>query len=387
MPDIFDIIIIGAGPAGLSAALAALKASPKPSVLLVDKLVPWKMPIACAEGVWTDQFRAAVGDKPEWIRFYISALVLHSADGSTITHTASNAGCIINRPRMQADLAEQCRALGAELRLDARVSEIRPEKESLREVCFAGGAVIRGRVVIDASGPVAGFGKKEKIAWKPPDLEPAYFAVAENTGIATDEVHVYLGSGIAPGGYAWAFPREAGLANIGIVVGSAHRAKADIRKKLEVFMARNFPGARVVLRHAGGIPCSARPLKIAVSRLIKAGDAASTVNPFSRAGIVEAMESGKLAGEAALAMLAAPSQNRIQAVCKKYQKQWLDALGKKHGKLSRAKGALVNMPDADYNAAFSSLSKIPPEKRSISKIIGLSLGRFPRLAFAMRHLI
>jgi digeranylgeranylglycerophospholipid reductase len=387
MPDIFDIIIIGAGPAGLSAALSALAAKPKPSVLLVDKLVPWERPIACAEGVWTDQFKAAVGEKPEWIRLYISTLVLHSADGSIITHFAKDAGCIINRPRMQKDMTGQCRELGAQLRLNTRVTDVAPEKESLREVCFADGAIVRGRVVIDASGPVAGFGKKEKISWKPLDLEPAYFVVAENTGIAADEVHVYLGSNLAPGGYAWAFPREAGTANVGIVVGSARRAHADIKKKLDVFLGDNFPGAKIVHCHAGGIPCEAKPQVIAVSRFLKAGDAASTVNPFSRAGIVEAMESGKLAGEAALAMLAVISQNQMRAVCKKYQKQWFDTEGKKHGKLSRAKGALVKMPDADYNAAFSSLSKIPPTKRSISKIIGLSLGRFPRLAFAMRHLI
>ena len=55
--------------------------------------------------------------------------------------------------------------------------------------------------------------------------------------------------------------------------------------------------------------------------------------------------------------------------------------------MARAKDALFKIPDADYNEAFAALSKIPPDKRSISKIIGLSLGRFPRLAFAMRHLI
>jgi len=45
----YDIVIIGAGPAGLSAGLKVLSAKPRPSVLIVDKIVPWEKPIACAK--------------------------------------------------------------------------------------------------------------------------------------------------------------------------------------------------------------------------------------------------------------------------------------------------------------------------------------------------
>ena len=387
MPDIFDIIIIGAGPAGLSAALAALSAKPKPSVLLVDKLVPWERPIACAEGVWTDQLYAAMDVKPEWVRFKISKLVLHSANGSSVTHFAKEAGCIINRQLMQRDMAGQCGALGAEMRLNTRVAGIAPEARSLRDVRFTNGTAVPGRTVIDASGPIAGFGKNEKIAWKPPDLDPAYFAIVENANVPTDEIHVYLGSKVVPGGYAWAFPRENGAANIGLVIGSTFRGGVDIRKLLDSLLAAYFPGATVEGRHAGAIPCGGKPLPIAVSRFVKAGDAASMVNPFSRAGIMEAVISGKMAGRCACAMLAAGSPGKMRSLCRDYQKQWSRALGKKQERLAKAKDELFRMPDEDYNEAFAALSKIPPDKRSISKIIGLSLGRFPRLAFAMRHLI
>jgi geranylgeranyl reductase family protein len=383
----FDVIVIGAGPAGLSAALAALSAKPKPSVLLVDKVVPWERPIACAEGVWTDQLFADLEVKHEWVRFKISKLVLHSADGSSVTHFAKEAGCIINRQRMQGDMAGQCKALGAEMRLNACVAGIAPEARSLREVRFADGTVVSCRTVIDASGPIAGFGKNEKIAWKSPDLEPAYFVIVENAGIAQDEIHVHLGTTVAPGGYAWAFPRENNGANIGLVLGASYRGKVDIRKLLDSFLASYFPSATVVGRHAGAIPCGGKRLPIAVSRFMKAGDAASMVNPFSRAGIMEAVISGKMAGRCACAMLAADSPEKIRAACRDYQKRWFKALGKKQERLARAKDALFNIPDADYNAAFAALAKIPPDKRSITKIIGLSLGRFPRLAFAMRHLI
>lgn len=383
----YDIIIIGAGPAGLSAGRTVLSAHPRPAVLIVDKVVPWERPIACAEGVWTDQFRKALDVKPGWIRYYINTVVLHSANGSAISHTARNAGCIIDRARIQSDMASDCASLGAEIKLDARVRSIGRVINGLREVRFADGASAVARAVVDASGPVAGLGKGEDLVCKPADLEPAYFVIADTTAIASDEIHIYLGSAIAPGGYGWAFPRGKDTANIGMVLGNAWRSKVNIREKLDALLATHFPNARITHRYAGPIPCEGKPGVLAASRLFKAGDSASTVNPFTRAGIVEAVESGALAGTYALRTLSASTEKRACAYCKEYGKKWYAAMGKKHEKLAKAKDALVRIPDADYNAAFAALSKIPPSKRSITRIIGASLGRFPRLVLAMRHLM
>ena len=99
------------------------------------------------------------------------------ADGSTISHTAQNAGCIIDRAKMQADMANECKSLGAELRLNSQVADVGPLDQSMRTVRFVDGSVLQARVVIDASGPVAGLGKHDKLAWKPADLEPAFFVV------------------------------------------------------------------------------------------------------------------------------------------------------------------------------------------------------------------
>ena len=387
MPETFDIIVIGAGPAGLSATLRLLKSGQKPSVLLVDKAVPWERPVVCAEGVWCDPLREVVKVRPEWIRLYISNAVLHSPNGATVTYFAKDAGCILNRPAMQADLARQCAALGATARYDRRVIDIGEEENGRRAVRFGDGSIATAGVVIDASGPISPLGKREKISWKPADLEPAYFAVAENTGISTDSIHVYLGREIAPGGYAWAFPRDKTTANVGLAIGKACRGKVDIRKLLETFCAKTFPDAHILRHFAGAIPCETGPQTIAVSRLLKAGDAASTVNPVSRSGIVEAMVSGACAADFGLRMLSADSARQAASLCREYQKAWHEAIGKKHAKLSRVKGSLLKIPDSDYNRAFSALSAVPQDKLTTTKIIRLSLGRFPRLVWAMRHLM
>jgi digeranylgeranylglycerophospholipid reductase len=388
MDALFDFVVIGAGPAGLNATLHLLKARPKPSVLLVDKQPPWEKPIACAEGVWCEPLHQAISVKKEWIRLYVSNAVLHSPNGTKITYFDKDKGCILNRPLMQGDMASQCAERGAVTKYDARAVEIGPDDGSKREVRFNDGASVFGRIVIDASGPISMLCKKEQAFSKPPDLEPAYFAVAENVRIESDAIHVYLGRKIAPGGYAWAFPREDKTANVGLVVGKEFARGADIKQLLESFLRNTFPNAKVIRRFAGAIPCEALPVSPrALPRLFKTGDAASTVNPISRAGITEALFSGGLAAEFGLAMLHAASDSKIMEICGEYQDAWLDKIGKKHGKLSRVKEALARIPDGDYNKAFSALSSIPPDKLTISRIIRLSLGRFPSLVFAMRHLM
>jgi digeranylgeranylglycerophospholipid reductase len=385
--ETFDVIIIGAGPAGLNAALHVLKNSNKPSVLLLDKIIPWERPIACAEGVWSEPFNNAIQVKPEWIRNYISNAFLHSPDKTAIGYFDKDKGYIINRTCMQRDMAETCKKLGASIQLNARVINISQEVRGTREILISDGSIIRGRVVIDASGPVSGFGNQERISFKPRDLEPAYFAVVENAGIDSDSIHVFLGTKVAPGGYAWAFPRGNGAANVGIVIGRAFLGKINIRTLLADFLKHDFPSAKPVHYFAGSIPCESGKAIVASKGFLKAGDAASTINPITRSGISEALISGGLAGDFALQMLTMLSPKQSSALCSDYYKAWFKEMGNSHNKLARVKDSLLKVPDTDYNSAFTILKKVPRNKLAMSKVVTLSLGRFPRLVWAIRHLI
>jgi len=93
---------------------------------------------------------------------------------------------------------------------------------------------------------------------------------------------------IAPGGYGWAFPRGKDTSNIGIVLGNAWRSKINIREKLDALLATHFPQCPHNTPVCRTYPCEGKPDVLAAPRLFKAGDSASTVNPFTRAGIVEA---------------------------------------------------------------------------------------------------
>ena len=114
MNGTYDIIIIGAGPAGLSAGRTLSVSTQKPSILLIDKIAPWKHPIACAEGVYLPQFHQVIKPKQSWIRFLVDKAIYHSPSNATIHYIDKNKGYIINRAIMQHDLADECIANGIE---------------------------------------------------------------------------------------------------------------------------------------------------------------------------------------------------------------------------------------------------------------------------------
>ncbi|MDR0307969.1 MAG: NAD(P)/FAD-dependent oxidoreductase [Chitinispirillales bacterium] len=388
MREKYDIVIIGAGPAGLNAGMHVTSAASSLSVLLLDKITPWERPIPCAEGLGRLGFEEALKVDPSWIRLIISRAVFHSPDGSSVSYTDSNKGYIIDRAKMQRDLAGALQSRGVEIGLGFKVVNVScPDSKGSRKVTLDNGAAFESRVVIDASGPVSLLGKGENICWKPYDLEPACFVVADNVRTEEDAVNIYAGQSVAPGGYAWVFPRGNGAANIGIVVGKNFVKGVNIKELLDIFLMKRFPDARIISRFAGSIPCGYKRKAIALPGLIKCGDAANATNPISRAGIVEALISGGLAGNAALNMLEAESEKVFTKICKDYEKAWYEKRGEPHLKLAKVKGSLAKVPDEDYNRAAQALQSVDQKNVSMAKIFGMSLGRFPRLVWALRHLM
>ncbi len=203
-----------------------------------------------------------------------------------------------------------------------------------------------------------------------------------------DTVHLYVGNNIAPGGYAWSFPRDEKSVNVGIVLGTQIDKKGiNINDLLENFIKEKFPEAKIVTKKAGPIPCHAIRGAYAVRGLLKAGDAISTVNPISRAGITEAMKSGTMAAEHAMLMLHAVNDGEVRKICKRYERAWLKKLGKTHEKLAKVKRFLNKVSDEAYNKGAEKLSAIPQDKLTMAKIFRACLGSFPQLVVALRKLM
>ncbi|HKP97183.1 MAG TPA: NAD(P)/FAD-dependent oxidoreductase [Fibrobacteria bacterium] len=392
----YDFVVIGAGPAGLLAALNiglanARRGGRKPySVALLDKRDPWREPVSCAEAVSAQGLRALVPKvEPAWIREPIDGVVFISPNGTRVTFRHPGSGLLIDRALMHKNLAEEGRRLGAHCNFRARAVSVSRYAGGCRLVKYEGDTAgeIKARVVIDASGPGLGFGQGEKITQGNFDVEPALFALVRGLEYPTNYIQMFFGKRYAPGGYAWLFPRDKDVANVGLVIGKKFSKEAPARKTMTDFMNQVYPGVTVETVHGGVIPCGYTHDPLAVENLFKAGDAANMVNPISRAGILEAMKGGQLAAEAALAVIELKDESEKQPFYKGFKEKWDAAYGNANLRIHRAKGPFSEIQDKTFDKAAGSLARIPVEKVTMARIFLTTLWSTPSLIWKMRSLI
>lgn len=359
LPPTCDILVVGAGPAGLSAAIAA-RESGASSVVLLDGRDPWREPVSCAEGVREATFlKWSPIDATPWKRQQITGCIFGTEGASFRWESPENAGWILDRAGFHAALAARCRELGVVCHFRARVGSVGPvDADGFRQVRIGeeGGASLKARRIVDASGPGSSIGRDEGMSQGKEDLETAAFALVEGLEQPVDAIQLWLHPSYSPGGYAWIFPRDEKVANVGVVVGRG--APISSRKGLEVFLETLSPGSsRTAQIRGGAIPNGFGGGVIAQRGIFKAGDAAGMVNAISRGGIVESLCAGRLAGAHAVASLSRPVDSGLEESA--YRRDWMREFGKKQRWAVRAKSAIHRIPVRVLQISFRRLAKAP----------------------------
>lgn len=387
----YDVIVCGAGPAGLYAANKLLQGNSDLAVLLLDKKSPWKEPVSCAEAVSRNIFSRYWKPDESWVRGHLDGVYFTSPDMTRVEYRKSDCGLILNRAAFHHAMADCAAALGAETHFEDSVEKLSRDHDGLWDVTVrAAGekAQLKARAVIDASGPGAkltrGVAGLEDLETGDFDVEPAAFAIAEGIPHSVRHIELFFGKEFFEGGYGWIFPRDGKTVNVGLVGGrdflKSHPPMATLKK----FLAAEYPEAKVLSVHGGAIPCGQSDRPIAALGLFKAGDSASTVNPISRSGIVEALKSGKIAAECVLKWLAVGTEEDRRKIEKQAFQMWLKIQGKTHRNYHRAKSGFASISDRQFNKAAHRLAAIPSEKRSLFRIFWTVLSSSPGILWKMR---
>ena len=381
-----DLLIIGGGPAGLIAAREAARAAPDMSVVVLERDDAVGSPVRCGEGVGSAGLAEFVspgaGDAPApWIARRITKVVFRSPDGTTVRVAEGDVGYILDRTRFEPALADQAMQSGARVctRADAiglspggfrwRV-HVRTDDEEVE---------IRARVVIGADGVEGSVGRWAGIDTRvrARDMESCAQYVVEADDIDADAIVLHFGDRVAPGGYAWVFPKSTGSANVGLGILGLRASGRSALAWLDDYVAAHFPNAAISSRTVGGVIVAPTLRRIVADGLLLCGDAAHMINPLSGGGIVNAMKSGRLAAHTAVDAISCGDTSA--AALARYHHEWMRLLGDDHVRFYQVKEALARFDDAFYDKLARTVNRIPEQRRTLRRIFAEALVRQPML--------
>jgi len=316
------VVVVGAGPAGASAALAARRARPGARVLLLDKAA-FPRDKACGDGIAAhalDELAAlgvtgaAAGSAP------VARLCLRTPGGAVAVRTMARPAHVIPRRVFDARLVDAARAAGAELRtarvraLEQRDGQVVLTVAPGRAPAGAGaageggdrggghratGCQVAAPVVVAADGANSTVRRLLGVAPQP----PAHLAIAVR-GYATappgppEQLIALVAQGWPA--YYWSFPIGDGTANVGygLLRGRLTGGREDLHARLAALLPGQ-PADPATLR-AHHLPLSTVRPRPVHGRVLLSGDAASLVNPLTGEGIYYAVATGARAGAAAV---------------------------------------------------------------------------------------
>jgi menaquinone-9 beta-reductase len=315
-----DVAVIGAGPAGSTAATLLARAGR--SVVVVDRAV-FPRDKCCGDGLTTLALREleALGLQPSMVQNWksVDAAWLRSPSGREVRLPLPPDGIFAaTTPRLELDTAL--------LRLTVEAGAVVHQGHALRairqlpsevEVDVDGLGTIHTRYVIAADGmwsptrKALGVGTAGYLGeWH------AFRQYASNvTGPAAERLIVWFEPELLPG-YMWSFPLPGGRVNIGFGVqrGGMRRVQ-DMKQQWDDLLRRPHviealgAGFELENRHtAWPIPAGIDRATLTVGRVSFVGDAAMAADTMTGEGIGQAVLTGRLAAEAIIGGAFSPDE-------------------------------------------------------------------------------
>ena len=321
--DSYDIVVIGAGPAGSSAAKAAAERGAK--VLLIDRRQRVGVPVQCAEFV------------PQWISCYahfsstcvlqtVDTMVTHLPDGTS--YEMKSPGYMLDRSLFDKELVASAVLAGAKISIETRAvglsaEGLAVEKGSEKEN-------IRSKIYIGADGVHSAIAR---FVGQPPFKTIVALQYEVIMPQPQNHADVFFHRDYE-GGYAWFFPKGR-TANVGM--GVIPPKTTLLLNLMDSFLdhlveSKRLPDVQIVSKTGGSIPCEPYR-KTFFENILLLGDAAGHAHPVTGAGILNAAMGGEIAGRIAAEAVAKGDLNYLE----QYETEWKELFGKNlfYGALKR----------------------------------------------------
>lgn len=378
MNNYYDIVVVGAGPAGSTAARYAAEAGV--SVLLLEKDRDVGYPVRCGEAVSRSGLEPFIKPDNKWIAAEIDTFALVAPNDHQVDVHYQDAVFVLERRIFDYELAQIAATKGADILTRAYVNGLIIENDTVCGVKYeyrGEQKEVRCKVVIAADGVESRVGRwaglKTHSHFR--DMESSVQLTVANVDINQRTMYFYFGKDVAPHGYLWVFPKGGNKANIGLgISGEIGKHKSAI-SYLNDFIQTHFPKAAILTQVAGGVPCEVTLKQISGKGILLAGDAAKQVNPLSGGGITSGMIGGSLAGKIAAESITLDKPGHVFT----YDKAWHERNGKRHETYNRLKEGIYDFTDETFINLAKAVDAVPIEKRTMGRIFTQALIHQPSL--------
>jgi geranylgeranyl reductase family protein len=275
-----DVVVVGAGPAGLISAREAAKSGIEVTVLEEHKEIG--IPCHCA-GLMSIKGlrRLQIPLNSRFVQNKVKGAIFHSPSGLSFSvEKEESVACVVNRSMFDKFLMKQAISSGAEIKLNSKVQQLKCHKQ--RILVNSTRDLISANIVVNAEGISSFFVKRMGLTPINYDyVLPAFQFELNDVDVNSEFVEIYVGKKIAPSFFAWVIPLSSKSARVGLAC-----KEANPRKKLESFIQNRFESFNYVSSNSGRvITCGPIP-KTFNNNFVVVGDAAGQVKPTTGGGVI-----------------------------------------------------------------------------------------------------
>ena len=361
----YDLVVVGGGPAGSSAAWAAAKNGIK--VALIEKENSIAETVRTSGVTWIQNIKE-FGIPDDCFNPITNFSFCSPNNEVTISDTIPRAA-VLDVRKTYRWLAQEAEKAGADIYVKINVNEIiKNEKGDIIGVRGSGPnwkKTFHSKIIIDASGFPSTICKAMGFVtqWKRFGAGAEYEVKAEKVDPKT--WWLMVGQQYSPAGYAWIFPLGNNVARIGVGIGKPE-SDVDPTQRLRELMERKLGPIKKLGKitpiefHYGLIPNDGLSRKTVFNNLILVGDSAGQANPLVLEGIRYAIKFGRVAGR--VASEAIKSGKTDETSLYPYEENWRKEIESKINSAVKVQDRWIGLSDEEWDKELDIIKELKSEE-------------------------
>ena len=361
----YDLVVVGGGPAGSSAALAAATNGIK--VALLEKEESIAETVRTSGVTWIQNIKE-FGIPDDCFNPIKNFSFCSPNNEVTISDVVPRAA-VLDVRKTYRWLANEAKKQGVDIFVKMNIKNIIKNKNGdivgVKGIGSNGETTFHSKVVIDATGFPSTVCKAMGFAtqWERFGAGAEYEVKAEN--VDEDTWWLMVGQEYSPAGYAWIFPLGNNIVRIGVGVGKPE-SNVDPTQRLKEIMEKKLGPIKKLGElteiefHYGLIPNDGLSRKTVFNNLILVGDSAGQANPLVLEGIRYAIKFGRVAGK--VVADAVKSGKTDEKSLYPYEENWRKEIESKINSAGKVQDRWIGLTDDEWDKELDIIKELKSEE-------------------------